>query len=725
VLNPLFRLAVLSGVQSAIHFHLRRGEDINALDSSGRSPLLLATMKGNANTVRLLLDAGADPLLADNAGQTALSVASNRGLVEITTAIRTHLNNGHGHAVPADEAPEASEWEEDPDVPAPPNDESVGMRAAALQAALSRHTPIDTDEDWSDVDILLPVVPTGRLWNTLDEGTRSRLQRLIQDGVRDGRASRKRLENAVPLNENHESDIEFEARIHLTLGELGVLVDEWLPDDRSADDDDTGLEYAFITDAAITFLDDLSSPTGDPFQAYIKDVGRPQLLSRLDEGALARTMKEGIDATITAIATSATAIQEILSAGSAVIRGDMPLDAMFAPRCSPVPAGDEDRAENDNPDERTPDLTIDGLSTLLDRIRERHERRVALPVFLYSEKYRKQREQLLSALRDDLRSLPFSWRFLERLPDRITNEDDRDSLKAALAQAAGARERMITANLRLVISIARRYASPALPITDLIQDGNIGLLKAVERFEYERGFKFSTYGTWWIRQSITRAIADHSRTVRIPVHVNEALHKLSRAERQLYQELGREPSAEETATRLGMSARKVGRLRQLAEPIVWIDEITDEGPLETIADSIPDPRCGATLDHLYRQSLREAIGEVLATLSEQQARIISLRFGLDDGEPRTLEEIGQQFSVTRERIRQIEAKALQRLQHRARSLSLRHFAGELPPPPPPPEAKPEKSTHAKRRGRGSLAERMEEMRRQNALKAKARKRGKK
>ncbi len=723
MLNPLFKLAVLSGVQSAIQFHLRRGEDINARDNSGRSPILLATIKGNANTVRLLLDAGADPLLADDAGQTALSVASNKGLLEITTAIRTHLNSGNGHATPADEAPDTSEWEEEPDVPAPPNDETVGMRAAALQAALSKHTPIDTDEDWSDVDILLPVVPTGRLWNTLDQEATTRLQRLIQDSLCYGRASRKRLENAVPLDENNEIDTDFEARLRLTLDELCILVDEWLPDDHGAAEEDTeALEYGAITEEAITFLDDLSSPTSDPFQGYIKDVGRPQLLSREDEAVLAQTMEEGIDATINAIATSATAIQEVLAAGSAIIRGDMPLGAMLAPRYSPVTTEDEDNGESDKPDERTSDITIGDLGAVLNTIRERHERYLALQILPDEQHYRKLGEQTLSALRDELRSLPFSWRFLEQLPDRITNEDERDRLDAALAQAAGARERMITANLRLVISIARRYASPSLPITDLIQEGNMGLLKAVERFEYERGFKFSTYGTWWIRQSITRAIADHARTVRLPAHVNEALHKLSRTERQLYQELGREPSAEETATRLGMSVRKVHRLRQLAEPVVWIDAITDEDTLETIADTIPDQRCSATLDHLYRQSLREAVEEVLATLSEQQARIISLRYGLDDGEPRTLEEIGQQFSVTRERIRQIEAKALQKLQHRARSLSLRHYAGKLLPPPAPPEPKAGKSARAKKRG--NLAARQDEMRRRTMPAAERGKRGK-
>lgn len=723
MLNPLFRFAVLSGVQSAIDFHLRRGEDINAQDSSGRSPVLLATMKGNADTVRLLLHAGADPLLSDNAGQTALSIASTKGLAEIITAIRTHLNNDKSQVVPADEEPDKSSWEEEPEVPVPPNDESVGIRAAALQVELSKHAPFDTAEDWSDVDIHLPVVHAGRLWTTLDEEARSRLQRLFYDGARDGRTSRKRIELAVPLDESHEIDTEFEARIHLTLGELGVFVDEWLPDDRRADNDDAVPEYSVEADAAITFLDDLSSHTGDPFQAYIKDVARPQLLSREDEGVLARTIEKGIDATITAISASASAIQEILSVGAAVIRGDIPLDAMVTPSYSPVSAEEEDGTECDAPDARTNEVTVDTLHRQLERIRERHERHVALQILPDKQKYRTLQDETLRALRDDLRALPFSWRFLEQLPESISNEHERTRLSVAVAQASDARERMIIANLRLVVSIARRYATPALPITDLIQEGNIGLLKAIERFEYERGFKFSTYGTWWIRQSITRAIADHSRTVRIPVHVNDTLQKFSRTELQLHHELAREPDVEEMASRLGVSPRRVNKLRQLAQPAVSLDSVIDDETLDTLADAIPDNRCDATLGQLYRRSLREAIAEMLKALSEQQARIISLRYGLDDDVPHTLEEIGQKYSLTRERIRQIEEKALKKLRHPALARQVQQSSRTLPPPQAPTNSKA-LPTHAKRKGRGSLAERMEEMRLRNALKAKVRKRGK-
>lgn len=720
MLNPLFKFAILSGAQAAIHFHLRRGDDINARDSNGRSPLMLAAMKGNANVVRLLLEAGADPLLADNEGQTALSIATNKGTAEIIAAIRKHLENGHASTVEAGEALDTSAWEEDSDAPVPPNDETIGIRAAALQAELSRHVPIDTAEDWSDLDILLPVIPTGRLWSGLDEQTRTDIQQLIEDGLRSGRISRRRLEGAVPVDDNHETDTEFEARLRLTLSELEILVDDWFPDHPGAPEEDDSLEYGAITDEAITFLNDLSSPTGDPFQAYLKDIGRPPLLSREEEAMLGRAMKEGIDATIDAIATSATAIKEILATGSAIIHGDLPLDTMIASGRSPVTNDDEDNTEDVAP-ERTNDLTSDDLRSLLNTIRERHERYVALQLLPNKQHYRKLCEQTLGALRDGLRSVPFSWRFLEHLRNKVTNDDERERLNAALAKVVGARERMITANLRLVISIARRYATPALPVTDLIQEGNIGLLKAVERFEYERGFKFSTYGTWWIRQSITRAIADHARTVRLPVHVTETLHKLSRTERQLNQELGREPSMEELATRLNISVRKVHRLRQLAEPPVWIDTVTDNDTLETIADMIPENRPNETIEHLCRRSLREAIAELLATLSEQQARIISLRYGLEDGEPRTLEEIGQQFSVTRERIRQIEEKILQKLQHPARAQRLRQVAGVPAPPPTSPKPKIKPSLGARKTG--DLAGRQADMRRRIPPKAKHRKRG--
>jgi RNA polymerase primary sigma factor len=313
------------------------------------------------------------------------------------------------------------------------------------------------------------------------------------------------------------------------------------------------------------------------------------------------------------------------------------------------------------------------------------------------QQYRQRAEQALSALRDDLRSLPFSWNYLARLRDRINNEDERRRLNAALARTTNARERMIIANLRLVISIARRYMNHGLPITDLIQEGNIGLLRAVERFEYERGLKFSTYGTWWIRQSITRAIADHVRTVRLPVQVTETIKKLSRMERQLCQELGSEPTCEDLATRLGVSPRKVQFLQRVAQTPVSIDNIADEDTGDTTADAIPDNRHIPLLDRLVHESLREGIAELLATFSPQQATIIRMRYGLDDGIPRTLAEIGEHFSVTRERIRQIEQKMLLKLQCPTPTRRLRDYA--VARLEKPLQAPPKPTTKQRKRGR--------------------------
>ena len=319
---------------------------------------------------------------------------------------------------------------------------------------------------------------------------------------------------------------------------------------------------------------------------------------------------------------------------------------------------------------------------------DNHKRYVALQVLRNKQHYSTTCQQEFDGLRADLRSLSLSWSFLARLRDTSNNQEERQRLDEALAKTTVARERMITANLRLVIAIARRYTNQAFPVTDLIQEGNLGLLKAVERFEYERGHKFSTYGTWWIRQSITRAIADHSRTIRLPVHVNETLHKLSRVERELRQELGGEPTADDLATRLGVSPRKIHDLRRVAQPTVSLDPIVDEETGATIADNIPDNRHPSVLDRLVYQSLREGIAELLGDFSSQQATVIKLRYGLTDGIPHTLEEIGQIFSLTRERIRQIEDKMLRKLQHPTRTASLRDYADVRKADPAPPATQP-------------------------------------
>jgi len=255
----------------------------------------------------------------------------------------------------------------------------------------------------------------------------------------------------------------------------------------------------------------------------------------------------------------------------------------------------------------------------------------------------------------------------------LTAEQEQDLAQRMLEGDQDAKDMLIEANLRLVVSIAKRYLGRGMQFLDLIQEGNLGLIKAVDKFDHSKGFKFSTYATWWIRQAITRAIADQARTIRIPVHMVETINRLVRVQRQLIQELGREPEVEEIAKEMGIPPEKVREIQKISQEPVSLEKPIGEEEDSHLGDFIPDDDAMSPADQVAYTLLKEQLLEAMSSLTPREEKVLRLRFGLDDGRQRTLEEVGHEFKVTRERIRQIEAKALRKLRHPSRSKKLKDY----------------------------------------------------
>lgn len=699
-INPLLRLAAISGVETAIKHHIRKGDDLNARDADGATPLILAASRKKRAAVQLLLDAGADPTLQDEKGLDALAHAKVVGCSDLVMVLTEALTSwiqaevgtpektcfeyqnqnfenisvdvveitqyspnpitvevcerendllSKSHEPTFDDADLLDEWEPESESTSPNNNEFVTEEIKKLQESIGLYKPLSSDEDWGDIDLHLPEKASPLEIDANEEPVRSLLLTVLRDGI----ISEYFL--AEICSEKNGSRIhEAERILAFVATELGGNIVEWghIEDpfwgEPTTEDDHE-------IDNAIVFLRELSSGWNTPFRFYAKEL-RGDLLDAKEEISLAQEMEKSTHIAMEALAQWPSGLNILFEEADKVTRGESKEREFFKvfdqaidenPSITiEIPDVDEEEINPEEPDDQSN--------------------------FLSSISELRAAQGNIQSTADVLKQIQLSSQFINKLACLASSDPAGKLFLNAIECHSNARERMIRCNLRLALSIAKKFMWSDLPLDDLVQEANIGLMKAVERYDWRRGFRFSTYATWWIRQQVSRSIADTARAVRAPVHIQEVARRIIRERNEISLKLGRSETDFETAQRVGMSLTKTRLILSLFDDIESLDEFDLETD-ELRVNLLEDNNYGEASLIAESASFRKMLLDLLDELGERSRSVLALRFGLDGQDSKTLEEVGQYFGVTRERIRQIEDKALKKLRIPHRSDQLKDF----------------------------------------------------